>query len=353
MQKVTTLAELDVKLAECAAAHAVSDDELRRVFASFQMDISADMPADPFSPEYRQHVMALYGHIAGRPYDVRNEVTKFDTAAADRRPFPFYTKNPKTAGFFMMGTGFLLHALDLKPGARIVEFGPGWGNTTIALAMLGFDVTAVEIEPDFCDLLERRARRQEVDLKVVNADFMWAETVSEPFDAAIFFECFHHCSDHNRLLAALGNAVAPGGHVYIAAEPINPNFPVPWGLRGDGESLWAIRSNGWMELGFQESYFREAARRAGWNAHRKAYADLGWAAVWELRRISEMPISTAAQAPAEALPPPGIAAPDSPESQAQLAESNAELQAQLAAVYASTSWRITAPLRAMKRLNRG
>jgi hypothetical protein len=32
----------------------------------------------------------------------------------------------------------------------------------------------------------------------------------------------------------------------------------------DGESLWAIRRNGWLELGFNEKYFEEALLRAGW-----------------------------------------------------------------------------------------
>ena len=85
-------------------------------------------------------------------------------------------------------------------------------------------------------------------VNAVNADFMWAETVEDPFDAAVFFESFHHCSDHMRLLRALRQAVKPDGRAYFAAEPILPDFPIPWGLRMDGESLWAIRSNGWMEL---------------------------------------------------------------------------------------------------------
>jgi hypothetical protein len=139
---VTTLEELDAKLAECAAAARVSDDELRRVFSTFRMNLAQPLPSDPFSAEYRDSVLALYQYIAGRPYDVRNEATPFDVTEADRRPFPYYTASPKTAGFFLMGTAFLLQCLDLAKGARVVEFGPGWGNSTIWMAMLGFDVTA-------------------------------------------------------------------------------------------------------------------------------------------------------------------------------------------------------------------
>jgi hypothetical protein len=52
--------------------------------------------------------------------------------------------------------------------------------------------------------------------------------------------------------------------VFFASEPIDDSFDVPWGLRLDGESLWAIRRNGWLELGFQESYFLRTLQHLGW-----------------------------------------------------------------------------------------
>ncbi len=336
MQVITTMGELDAKLGECDAALKHSDAAMRDVFMRFRMDFSTEVPADPFSAEYMDFQMALYRRIAGKEYRPQNEVSKFDVHEANCRPFPYSTGSCRTAGFFTMGMGFLLHSLDLAPGARVLEFGPGWGNTTMAMAMVGLDVTAVDIEPNFCDLLRLRAKRQEVDLTVVNADFFWAETVQKPFDAVLFFECFHHCSDHRRLLASLDKAIKPGGRIYFAAEPINAEFPLPWGLRMDGESLWAIRQNGWLELGFQESYFQQALARAGWVARKHAIPDIGWAAVWEARRIGAIqPVASAPDVSIVPAPPPSA--------------DTAALQRELAAVYNSTSWRLTAPLRAIKR----
>jgi protein-L-isoaspartate O-methyltransferase len=353
MQTITTLDALDAKLAECEAAGRISDDALRQVFTTFQMDISTQVPPDPFSPAYRDFQMAAYRRISGHDYTPRNEVSTFDVASADRRPFPFCTNSCQTAGRFTMGMGFLVHMLDLPAGARVVEFGPGWGNTTTAMAMTGLDVTAVDIEPNFCELLRRRARRLDLDITVVNADFMWAETVSTPFDAAVFFECFHHCSDHIRLLHALRTAVKPNGRVYFAAEPIMPDFPLPWGLRMDGESLWAIRTNGWMELGFRESYFREALARTGWTVTHHVLPGLEWASVWEAKRVETA-------TPAERLAteshlaamhfPAEAAAPSEPGAPLTL---EARLRAELDAVHRSTSWRVTAPLRAIGRRLRG
>ena len=153
---------------------------MRDVFASFRMEFSTQVPTDPFSPEYMDFQMMLYRRLSGRDYAPANEQTKFDMAKAGRCPFSYYTGSCRTSGFFTMGVGFPLYSLNLAQGARVLEFGPGWGNTTIAMAMTGLNVTAVDIEPAFCDLLPRRAKRQEVDIQVVNADFMWAETMTEP-----------------------------------------------------------------------------------------------------------------------------------------------------------------------------
>jgi hypothetical protein len=110
----------------------------------------------------------------------------------------------------------------------------------------------------------------------------------------VFFESFHHCADHNRLLRALAAALAPGGHVYFGAEPITRDFPVPWGIRTDGESLWAIRQNGWLELGFRESYFRTALRRAGLRSSIRRSLDLPWIHVWDATAGAAEPLVIAA-----------------------------------------------------------
>lgn len=57
--------------------------------------------------------------------------------------------------------------------------------------------------------------------------------VEEPYDAILFFECFHHASDHLALMAAFDKAVKKNGIVCFASEPISDDFPIPWGLRMD------------------------------------------------------------------------------------------------------------------------
>ena len=204
MQVIRSLEELQAKILECNnALDHQSDDAMRRLFNEFRMDFSDQLPPDPFSPAFRDFQMELYSKLTGRPYELRNERTIYITPEHIRRPFPYYVQSSTTAGNHLLGIGFMLRTLDLPPGARVLEFGPGWGNSTLSLALLGMQVTAVDIEPNFCELIRSRAAQHDVEIEVVQADFFWAESVTEPYDAVIFFECFHHCDDHLRLMRAL------------------------------------------------------------------------------------------------------------------------------------------------------
>ena len=343
MQIVSTIEELERKLAECGDALINgSDDAMRAVFSTFRMDFSGQAPPDPFSHAYRDFQMALYERIAGKPYVVANEATLFNATDRWHRPFPFYTESTTTAGNHLGAIAFLLRTLDVPVGARMLEFGPGWGSTTIMLAQLGMQVTAVEIERNFCEVIRARAAQNQVAIDVVEGDFFFAEDVTEPYDAVVFFECFHHCHDHVRLLRALHHALKPGGTIYFASEPIVRDYPLPWGLRMDGESLWAIRNFGWLELGYDEAYFREVLRRTGWTAEKRECADPNWAGVWIARRVDSE----------EAAPQPRPDDPAPAEPVTVPAASPAEdlLRLELQAVKTSTSWRVTAPLRALGRL---
>ena len=170
-----------------------------------------------------------------------------------------------------------------------------------------------------------------------------------------------------RLLRALHRAVKPEGQIYLASEPVFPAYPVPWGVRMDGEALWAMRNFGWLELGFDEAYFREALARTGWSGFRHVCKDVHWASVWQLRKTEagtglppgEFPPIRGATASWDGLsvpPAPPLPAPLSPVASPALAERAGDadrLSRELESVYRSTSWRVTRPLRALVRAVRG
>jgi 2-polyprenyl-3-methyl-5-hydroxy-6-metoxy-1,4-benzoquinol methylase len=272
------------KLDELAA---ISDDELRRGFTQFKMQYALNVPGDPDSHEYRETQMKLYRRLRGEPYSVNNEVSNIDVLAAADSPFPFYTQSSETVGNQLMSIGHLIKTLALKPGSSILEFGAGWGNATVWLARMGYQVTAVDVEKNFLQLINERAQRKHIQLQTIHGDFSIINEIGRKFDAVLFFESFHHCSNHQSLIAGLDEAIAPGGKAVFAAEPITDDFPLPWGLRLDGESLWAIRKNGWLELGFKETYFRGLLGRHGWLLSKRVCPGTPWGEIFVATRLSE------------------------------------------------------------------
>jgi protein-L-isoaspartate O-methyltransferase len=288
---VSSLSELDQIMQELDAAAAISDGELRRVFTTFAMEFPVDLPDDPYSKEYADRQFEVYRYLHGEPYHPSNEVTVFDVQTAADKPFPFYTESPQTVGAQLIAIGHLIRTLNLPPKSTILEFGPGWGNTTLCLARMGYKVSAIDIEKRFVDLIAERARRKRLDVEIIHGDFSLIHDLGRQYDAVLFFECFHHCADHRSLIEGLKKVVAPGGKVVFAGEPITDDFPIPWGFRLDGESLWAIRRQGWCELGFQESYFRDLMGRYGWALSKHVCAETQWGVVFVATHRGEMTIS--------------------------------------------------------------
>lgn len=266
VREVATIGELDAVLKEVDAAHAISDDAVRAALQSFRYVVDfANLPSDPFSKEYADYQLDLYELIAGRPYKIENERSSFLDAGPSALPFPYYTQSWKTVSTHLMLTGLIIKTLELPSRSSVLEFGSGWGNTTLALAQMGYQVTAIDIEQRFLDIVDHRCRGLANPPRLLCRDFASVAELEDRFDAIVFDASFHHCSDHRSLLASLRDRLKPGGKVLFAAEPIDETLPMPWGLRLDGGSVWSTRCFGWLELGFTETYFREAASRVGFS----------------------------------------------------------------------------------------
>ena len=264
------------------------DDQLRSLFTEFSVDYDQNIPEDPFSSEYRDHQLALYASLAKKEYSINNEVTKFNISEMVQSPFPYCHESFQTVGDTLLAIGFLIKKMALPKGSRILEFGPGWGNTSVELAKTGYEVIAVDIEENFVKLITERAKKEGLqNLKSQRGDFFDIDNFSQGFDAILFFESFHHCSDHQKLLQKCHRVLKPNGKVVFGAEPITPDFPIPWGLRMDGQSIWAIRKNGWLELGFNRDYFELACKRSGFFVDFYDGQDGPWSNVAIATRTSE------------------------------------------------------------------
>ncbi len=270
MRYINNLKDLDIEIQRADEKFAISHEEGIKALSEFAYAFKGDIPKDPYSQEYADAQMKLYLEISGREgYTIANEHVPFDFDALKNNPYPYYTQSPTTVGDQLIAQGFLIKALNLKPNARIVEFGPGWGNTTLHFAQMGYEVTAVDSEKSFTELIAYRTEMLSKKVELVNQDMLDFNS-SKKYDAAIFFECFHHCSDHLKLIRNLYDLLNDDGLVAFAAEPIAdaPYFPYPWGVRLEGMSVWSIRKFGWLELGFDTSYFMRTLLLLGWTPNR-------------------------------------------------------------------------------------
>lgn len=247
--------------------------EVKGLLDNYILDLPGQLlkvPKDPFSKEYYDHQMKLHSIISQKKTysPVENEASEFTINY--NRPFPYNASGDDTIGDQLIAIGYIFKVAALNKNSRILEFGPGWGNTTVQLALAGHEVTAVEIDANFCDLLEYRKKQHKLDnnLIIVNQDMVQftKECDSHDYDAVLFYESFHHCWNHHELCSNLNKLLKEDGVIIFAAEPILEkcsHFPYPWGVRIDGMSVYSTRKFGWLELGFEMNYFTEMMRSNG------------------------------------------------------------------------------------------
>lgn len=243
---------------------------------------------DPYSAAYKAQVETLYNALTGEAYEIQNELTSTKVEEAQfERGYPWISGRLDVSAAEMMKVSQAMHALHLtgKSKMDIIEFGSGWGNLALPLARTGMNVTCVDIDAGFLARLKGHFSRENLHVNAVQGDFIAAsETIDIRFDAAVFQASFHHCLDFDKLLHLLSTKLLKDdGAVYFLSEPVVPDYPFPWGLRYDGESLWAIMSNKWLELGFEQDFFTDLLLRNGFFCTRipeiPGHVGPGWRAV--------------------------------------------------------------------------
>jgi 2-polyprenyl-3-methyl-5-hydroxy-6-metoxy-1,4-benzoquinol methylase len=240
---------------------------------------------DPFSNAYREEVLDVYRRLTRSDYLAENELTSTKQSAEDFAiGYPWVSKHLDVVAQEMAKTVQALKALSVEPIRRqsIVEFGCGWGNLAVPLARAGQQVTVVDIDEAFLNRVRDHVERDGFAISTEKGDFVEAAARLEgQFDAVVFQSSFHHCIDFHELLEIIGQKVLnEEGRIFFFSEPIYKNFAFPWGLRFDGESIWAIMCNKWLELGFDEGFFLQLMHNHGFLMKRvdgvPGYVGEGW-----------------------------------------------------------------------------
>lgn len=286
MECVTSFEQLRAKLAEADEKRSISEAEHMASVSSWYLSskVFGEPPdADPHSTEFKEFQLSIYERLTGHSYTLKNEETPFNFEHELRHPFPYGTQSADVVGTHLMSYGWLIKSMDLPPKSRVLEMGSGFGGLTSQIARMGYEVTCLDIDSTLLEFTEARVQQYAESIQTVCGDMATAE-FDGSFDAIVFNASFHHSLDHRKTLQRMENFLSPTGVIAFTSEPIvrrnSTILPYPWGLRLDGLSIYCICKHGWMELGFEESYFIKMLNDLGLKLSRHNLGLTGHTDVW-------------------------------------------------------------------------
>jgi ubiquinone/menaquinone biosynthesis C-methylase UbiE len=120
-----------------------------------------------------------------------------------------------------------LVALDLVPGARVLDAGAGTGFFSLQVAALvgpGGRVYAVDRSPEALAYLERLRTEQRLSqIRCITADAAQLPPIEDHLDAALLTMVLHHAGDPAALIAHVATLLPPGARLVIAEfDPDGP-----------------------------------------------------------------------------------------------------------------------------------
>ena len=118
-------------------------------------------------------------------------------------------------------------ALQLAPGARVLDVPCGDGRVAIELAARGYEVTGVDRVPALLDRARSHASRRAIEARWIEAD-MWSLAIEGPFDAALcLWGSLGYGSedDDRRFLERLAALVPSGGGLLLETHVVETLLP--------------------------------------------------------------------------------------------------------------------------------
>ncbi|MGZ3656949.1 MAG: class I SAM-dependent methyltransferase [Bdellovibrionota bacterium] len=138
--------------------------------------------------------------------------------------------------------------LERMPGARVVDFGSGWGFQSVALARLGAaEVLALEIGA------EKRAFTSKAGLANLRVLDKAVASDAGRFDFGLSLDAFEHYDDPAGVLSAIHALLKPGGRLLLS---FGPPWYSPWGAH-----LRYMTAVPWIQLFFSEDALMRARGR--------------------------------------------------------------------------------------------
>ncbi len=218
---------------------------------------------DPYSSEYCDQQIELYKEISGRQLDqYTNELLDFDVARHANQRNAFGVGNPSQLSLHYSRLAKLIRYAKLSSNAKVLDMGCGWGVSSEFFATLGCQVTAVDINAKFVELVNLRSQRFDYGINAIRGGFEEV-TLPERYELIVFYECLHHAVRPWTVVEKMASELAPNGSIGFAGEPIQSLWWKHWGMRLDPLSIYCIRKHGWFESGWSKPFIIDVMNKSG------------------------------------------------------------------------------------------
>ena len=103
---------------------------------------------------------------------------------------------------------------------KALDVGAGTGNLTGKLLQMGYKVTAIDISPEMCTILQRKynAYLKNKNLAIINSPIENLTFDESTFDLITCYSVLHHLPDYITALRSLSVFLKKGGVIYIDHE---------------------------------------------------------------------------------------------------------------------------------------
>ncbi len=152
---------------------------------------------------------------------------------------------------------------DLK-GKRLLDVGVGLGESSVYFALLGADVTAIDISPGMVDCAVALGKLHGVEIHGVVQSGEGLDVPENYFDIVYIANTIHHVTDKESLFRQIQRALKPGGRFFsydpLAYNPvINMYRRMATEVRTEDESPLSFR-----DVAVAGKYFRNVRHREFW-----------------------------------------------------------------------------------------
>jgi len=111
----------------------------------------------------------------------------------------------------------LAEAVELRPGARVLDVATGTGHVAIEAARTRCEVTGIDYVPELVDVARRRAEAEGLDVDFEVADAEALPYADGSFDFVVSAIGVMFTADHDRAAAELVRTCRPGGRIGLAS----------------------------------------------------------------------------------------------------------------------------------------